>query len=160
MHSAGTYALPTGLRLILPQDYNSVLASDPENALYNAALIDSSLGNGVLKLPITAVSRDGAPTTATIESSSSTDNSVLKIYIAPLSEPPSAVNAPNATGTEDGYVALAVTVDKASPAGILKLLCLVFQRDLFLVCMTVSGPTWTPFTPNSEWDLYTCQIVR
>ena len=71
-----------------------------------------------MKLPITAVSRDGA-LSATIESSSSTDNSVLKIYIAPLSEPPSAVNAPNATGTEDGYVALAVTVDKASPAGIL-----------------------------------------
>ena len=40
----------------LPQDYNSVIslaANDP-------ALIDSSLGNGVLKLPITAVSRDGA----------------------------------------------------------------------------------------------------
>ena len=31
------------------------------------------------------------------------------------------MNAPNATGTEDGYVALAVTVDKASPAGILKI---------------------------------------
>ena len=65
--SAGTYALPTGLRLILPQDYNSVIASDTGNASYNAALIDSSLGNGVLKLPITAVSRDGSPTTATIE---------------------------------------------------------------------------------------------
>ena len=85
--------------------------------MIQCALIDSSLGNGVLKLPITAVSRDGSPTTATIESSSSTDNSILKIYIAPLSEPPSAVNVANASGTEDGYVALAVTVDKAKPSG-------------------------------------------
>ena len=67
--SAGTYALPTGLRLILPQDYNSVIASDTGNASYNAALVDGS--NGLLKLPITVVSRD-SPTTATIESSSST----------------------------------------------------------------------------------------
>ena len=143
--SAGTYTLPRGLSLHLPQDYNSVISL----AANDAALIDSSLGNGVLKLPITAVSRDGA-LSATIESSSSTDNSVLKIYIAPLSEPPSAVNAPNATGTEDGYVALAVTVDKASPAGILSTTVSGIPEGSILGLYDSSGDSWTPFTPNAD----------
>ena len=70
-----------------------------------------------MKLPITAVSQDGSA--AVVQSDASAGNDILKIYVAPLSEPPSAINAPGVTGTEDGVVQLSVTVDKSNPSGLL-----------------------------------------
>ena len=137
---AGTYRLPKGLSLHLPGDYNSSIAE----ADGDSALID---GAGLLKLPITAVSRDGA-LTAVVQSDATAGNDILKIYVAPLSEPPSAVNAPGVTGTEDGVVQLSVTVDKSNPSGLLATTVSGIPTGAELG--TYDGSTFTAFTANAD----------
>ena len=136
----GTYRLPKGLSLFLPDDYNSVIAA----ADGDTALVDTG---GLLKLPITAVSRDGA-LTASVESDAQAGGDILKIYVAPLSEPPSAVNVANASGTEDGIVELSVTVDKSSPSGLLATSVSGIPDGAELG--TYDGSTFTAFTANGD----------
>ena len=79
----------------------------------DTALVDTG---GLLKLPITAVSRDGA-LTASVESDAGWWD-ILKFMLHAFKKL-SAVNVANASGTEDGIVELSVTVDKSSPSGLL-----------------------------------------
>ena len=60
------------------------------------------------------------------------------------------MNVANASGTEDGYVELAVTVDKSSPAGFLQSTVSGIPEGAILGTYDSDSDTWVAFTPNDD----------